>query len=402
MAIVRSVSPIPRRGAIAARLCAGAAFLALLAACSPNPANTAPRAFVAPPVAMAEPGPQVEGQVNLVVWAGYAEKTWTDAFTKATGCKVNANVAGSSDEMVADVKSGEYDVVSAAGDASLRLIASGDVAPVDVSKVPSYAQIYPDLKNQRWNSVDGVPYGIPHGRGANVMVYNKDKITTPPTSLGAIFNPDPAVAGHVTVYNSPISIADAALYLMHQRPELNIKNPYALDQTQFDAAIGLLTKLQPAVSRYWADAQTQQTDLEKGTDLVGTSWQVVLNNLGRDGYKQIAAVKPVEGLTGWSDTWMIAAGAKNPTCAYKWLDYISSPAVNAQAAEFFGEAPANSQACAKTTDPKFCAEYHADDPVYWKDVWYWTTPTARCLDGSSRLCVPYADWVTAWTRITQK
>ena len=403
MAIVRSVSPTRRRGAIVARLSAAVAVVALLAACSDGPAGTAPGDFGPPPIPMAEPAAAAEGQVNLVVWAGYADKSWTEPFTSQTGCKVNATEAGSSDEMVADVKSGQYDVVSASGDASLRLIASGDVAPIDVAKVPSYAQIYSTLKDQPWNTVAGVHYGVPHGRGANVLVYNKDKVTTPPTSLGAIFDPDPTVAGHVTVYDSPISIADAALYLMVHQPSLGIKNPYALDRNQFNATIALLTRLQPAIGHYWSDTTTQLNDLMNGTDLVGTSWQVVLNTLAGKVRKDIVAVQPVEGVTGWSDTWMIAAGAKNPTCAYKWLDYITSPAVNAKVAEFYGEAPANSQACAKTTDPGFCATYHADDKAYWDNVFYWTTPTARCLDKRTDVtCVPYSDWVTAWNRIKQK
>jgi putative spermidine/putrescine transport system substrate-binding protein len=401
MAIVRSVSPTRRRGSLAARLSAAVAVLALVAACSDGPAAVPPGKFVPPPIPMAEPGGGAEGQVNLVVWAGYAEPDWTDPFAKATGCKVNATVANSSDEMVSDVKSGQYDVVSASGDASLRLIASGDVAPVDVGKIPSYAQIYPNLRDKPWNSVDGVPYGVPHGRGVNLMVYNKDKIKKPPTSLGAIFDPDPALAGHVTVYDSPISIADAALYLSQAQPQLGIKNPYALDRPQFDAVVALLTKQRHSVGSYWSDTGTQQRDFKRGADLIGTSWQVVLKGLAKDGHNELTAVKPVEGVTGWSDTWMIAAGAKNPTCAYKWLDYITSPAINARVAEYFGEAPANSQACTKTNDAGFCATYHADETSYWENVWYWTTPTARCLDQSTRTCVPYSEWVTAWNRIKQ-
>ena len=402
MAIVRSVSPERRRGPFAARVSAVLAALALVTACSSGGDSTAPAAFVPPPVPMVEPGAQPEGELNLVVWAGYAETAWTAPFTQQTGCKVNAIAAGNSDEMVADVKSGQYDVVSASGDAGLRLIASGDVAPVDVSKIPSYAQIYPSLKDRPWNSAGGVPYGVPHGRGANVLLYNKDKIKKPPTSWGAVFNPDPSVAGHVTDYDSPLSIADAALYLMHSQPSLEIKNPYSLDQKQFDAAVALLTKQRTAVGSYWSDTAAQQADFAKGADLIGTSWQVVVNGLVASGHKNLATVKPVEGVTGWSDTWMITAGAKNPTCAYKWLDYISSPKVNAQVAEYFGEAPANSQACDKTSDPGFCAAFHADDQAYWDNVWFWTTPTARCLDGRSNVtCVPYSQWVSAWNRIKQ-
>jgi putative spermidine/putrescine transport system substrate-binding protein len=381
------------------RLSAAFAALTLVAGCSSGPGSGKAGAFVPPPVPMAEPGPFAEGNLDMVVWDGYAENQWVVPFEKQTRCTVHADVAGSSDEMVADVKSGRYDVVSASGDASLRLIASGDVAPIDVSKVPSYAQIYPDLTNQPWNSVNHVPYGIPHGRGANVLIYNKDKVNPAPTSLGAVFQPDPSVSGHVSVYDSPISIADAALYLMKSEPALGITNPYALDQNQFDATVALLTKQRAAVTDYWSTTGEQKTAFAKGADVIGTGWQVVVNGLAGNGVKQVATVKPAEGSTGWSDTWMVSATAKNPTCAYDWLNYISSPSVNAQVAEYFGEAPANSQACAKTVDPKFCTTFHADDKSYWDNVWYWTTPTAHCLDGSNRSCVPYSQWVAAWNKI---
>jgi putative spermidine/putrescine transport system substrate-binding protein len=384
------------------RLAAAVAALALVAGCSSGPGSATADAFVAPPVPVAEPGAAPEGDLYMVVWDGYAETQWTAPFQKQTGCTVHADTAGSSDEMVADVKSGRYDVVSASGDASLRMIASGDVAPVDVSRVPSYTQIYSTLKGQPWNSVNGVPYGIPQGRGANVLIYNKDKVKTAPTSLAALFDPNPAVAGHLSVYDAPISIADAALYLMNSDPALGIKDPYALDKGQFDAAVALLTKQRTAVGDYWVNPADQEAGFVKGGDVLGAGWQGVVKNLQGQGYGDIAAVKPSEGTTGWSDTWMVTSMAKDMTCAYAWLNYVSSPAVNAQVAEYFGEAPANSQACAKTKDPKFCATYHADDPAYWNDVHYWKTPTARCLDQSDRACVPYSQWVAAWNRIKQQ
>ena len=398
MAIVRSASPGRRYGSLAARLAAVVAALALTAGCSSGAGSAAAGAFVAPPVPMAEPGSASEGDLYMVVWDGYAENQWIVPFQQQTNCQVHADTAGSSDEMVADVKSGRYDVVSASGDASLRMIASGDVAPVDVSKVPNYAQIYPGLKDRPWNSANGVPYGIPQGRGANVLIYNKNKMA-PPTSLGAVFNPDPSAAGHVSVYDSPITIADAALYLMSSQPALGIKNPYELDKNQFDAVVALLTKQRAAVGDYWPDTADQEAAFAKGADTIGTGWQVVVNGLQNSGHGEIATATPTEGTTGWSDTWMVSATAKDLTCTYEWLNYISSAAVNAQVAEWVGEAPANSQACAKTTDPKFCAAYHADDESYWKNIWFWTTPSARCGGGGDGTCVPYSQWVAAWNRI---
>ena len=402
MAIVRSASPGRRYGFLAARLAAAVAALALVAACSSAPGSGTVGAFAPPPVPMVEPGAAGEGGLYMVVWSGYPDPQWILPFQNQTHCTVHADTAGSADEMVADVKSGRYDMVAASGDASRRLIDSGDVAPVDVSKVASYPQIYPALENQPWNSVNGVPYGIPQGRGANLLLYNKDKVKSAPTSLGALFVADPATAGHVSVYDSPMSIADAALYLMNSQPALGIKDPYSLDKGQFDAAVALLAKQRDQVADYWRSPIDQLNGFLKGAHTIGTGWQEIVKNLQASGARDVAAVMPAGGTTGWADTWMVTSMAKNPTCAYKWLNYITSPAVNAQVAESFGEAPANSQACAKTVDPKFCATFHADDQAYWQNVHYWTTPTAHCLDNSDRACVPYPQWVAAWNRIKQQ
>ena len=112
------------------------------------------------------------------------------------------------------------------------------------------------------------------------------------------------------------------------------------------------------------------------------------------------AILPSEGATGWSDTWMISSKAKHPNCAYMWMDHIVSPEANAAVAEWFGEAPANSKACALTSDKSFCATYHADDEAYFQQIWSWTTPIAQCLDGRTDVtCKDYSAWTQAWTEI---
>ena len=133
--------------------------------------------------------------------------------------------------------------------------------------------------------------------------------------------------------------------------------------------------------------------------MVGTTWQVGANIASADGAKVVALV-PDEGATGWSDTWMIGSKTKNPNCAYKWLDYIASPKVNAEVAEYFGESPANAKSCDMTKDPKHCETYHSADAAYADRIWYWTTPVAECLDGRKDVkCTDYSEWTKAWTEI---
>jgi putative spermidine/putrescine transport system substrate-binding protein len=385
-----------------------AAAILLLAACgkSGNTNTAGPGGASLPNIPKLASLGSGEGQVNIVSWAGYVEdgsndKTvdWVHSFEQQTGCHVNNKVAGTSDEMVSLMRTGDYDVVSASGDASLRLIYGGDVAPVNTDLVPNYADIFPGLKMQAWNSVNGVAYGIPHGRGANILMYRTDVVKPAPTSWGAVFDPNSPYKGKITAYDSPIYIADAALYLMKTKPDLNIKNPYALDDTQFNAAVDLLKQQNKTIGEYWSDYTKEVEAFKSGNSVLGTTWQVI-TNLAQADKAPVEAILPSEGATGWSDTWMISSKAKHPNCAYKWMNHIVSPQVNAAVAEWFGEAPANSKACQYTVDKSFCTTYHADDESYFSKVWYWNTPIAKCLDGRTNVtCKDYKAWTAAWTAI---
>ena len=242
-------------------------------------------------------------------------------------------------------------------------------------------------------------YGVPHGWGANLLMYNTDEVEPAPTSWSAVFDDASSYAGKVTAYDSPIYIADAALYLMKTQPDLGIKNPYALDEDQLAAAVDLLKKQKENVSEYWSDylkevAGLQDRRLGHRHHLAGH------RQVARGRGLPVEAVLPEEGSTGWSDTWMIGADAPNPNCAYAWMDYITSPEAQAAVAEYFGEAPANTKACDLTTDASFCETYHAEDAAYADQIWYWTTPIEQCLDGREHAtCTDYGDWTTAWTEV---
>lgn len=346
-----------------------------------------------------------EGSLDLISWAGYVEPEWTKPFEQKTGCKVNDKIAGTSDEMVQLMRSGQYDGVSASGNASARLVEGGDVNPVNVSLVPNYKTVFADLKNQPYNTFDGVNYGIPHGRGANLLMWNTNDVKPAPKSWSVILDPKEAAKykGKISAYDDPIYIADAAVYLKAHQPDLGIESPYELNEEQFEAAVNLLSEQRPYVGEYWSEAAKQISAFAGGDSVVGTTWQYQYFELKGAG-KPIAASPasqgflPEEGSTGWSDTWMISSSAKHPNCMYMWMNWVIEPKVNAEIAEFFGEAPAQEKACEETANPNFCSEYHAEEPAFWKRVYYWQTPLADCGNGESD-CKDYNDWVQAWTSI---
>src|SRR4051795_3494319 len=378
-------------------------------ACGGSSTSGSSSANAAPPVpkiAMAQSVGAGEGSLDLINWAGYAEDgtndksvDWVHPFQKATGCIVHDKIGNTSDEMVQLMKTGRYDGVSASGDATLRLVYGSQVAPVNTSLVPNYATIQEFLKNRSWNAVNGQMYGIPHGWGANLLMWNTKVVKTAPTSWGVVFDANSPYKGKVTAYDSPIYIADAALYLMKHQPDLGIKDPYALDADQLQEAVDLLKKQKEHVSEYWSDYLREVQAFKTGDSVIGTTWQVIAS-VAEGEKAPVDAVLPDEGSTGWSDTWMVASKAAHPNCAYAWMDYITSPKAQAAVAEYFGEAPANTKACSLTTDKSFCDTYHAEDAAYAEKIHYWTTPIEQCLDGRTDVkCTNYGDWTTAWTEV---
>ena len=342
-----------------------------------------------------------EGELTLVAWEGYTEKQWVTPFEKKTGCKVSAKFAASSDEMVTLMRSGgggQYDMVSASGDASLRLIYGHDVQPVNVNLVPDFKNFILPMRSPPHNTIKGVHYGVSLQWGPNTLLYNTTKVKPAPTSWSSIY--DSKYKGKVTVPDNPIQIADAALYLSKTKPSLGIKDPYELTKAQFEAAIGLLEQQRPLIKKYWALASDEIELFKRGDVWLGASWPYQTNTLV-DAKAPVRDLIPKEGATGWADTWMLSAKAKHPNCAYMWLQWISTPKVQAQQAVSFGETPANKLACAHMDKiaKGSCAKYHANAPLsYYKTVKFWKTPVADCGNGS-KSCMDYTTWVQAWQEL---
>jgi putative spermidine/putrescine transport system substrate-binding protein len=395
-----------RRTTFARAVALGTIAALALSACGSDTKTTASGGFVPPSLKPLDKLGAPEGSVNVLAWPGYVENgsndksvDWVTGFEKSSGCKVNIKTFGTSDEAVQLMRTGQYDVVSASGDATLRLIAAGDVEPVNTSLISNYPDIFDALKKKPWNSVNGVVYGIPHGRGANLLMYRTDKVKPAPDSWSVVFGGGSAYKGAVTAYDSPIYIADAALYLMKTQPALGIKNPYALDARQLVASVALLKAQKANVGEYWSDYLKAVQGFKAGSTVVGTTWQVIAN-LAQSEKAPVAVTLPKEGATGWSDTWMVSAKSQHKTCAYKFIDHLVSPKVNAQVAEYFGEAPANRKSCALTVAKDHCAIFHANDEAFFSKIYYWNTPIPQCLDGRTNVrCTDYAQWTKAWTSI---
>ena len=349
-----------------------------------------------------------EGALGIVAWAGYIERgetdknfDWVTTFEADTGCKVTVKTAATSDEMVALMNEGGFDLVTASGDASLRLIAGKTVQPVNTDLVPSWGKVDERLQNAPWHTVDGVHYGVPYQWGSNVLMYNTEVFKEAPTSWNIVFEetnlPDGKPnAGRVQAFDGPIYIADAALYLMHHKPDLGIKDPYELNEDQYKAALELLRAQRKIVSKYWHDAFVQMDDFTNEGFVASSSWPFQVNIL-KSQSKPIASTVPQEGATGWADTTMMHADAEHPNCAYKWLEHSISPKLQGDLAAWFGSVPAALEAC-KGNELLTDAGCDTNGLGNFDKIAFWKTPTAKCASQEAG-CVPYYRWVSDYIAV---
>ncbi len=354
-----------------------------------------------------------EGQVDIVAWPGYIERgetdknyDWVTDFEKSSGCKVNIKTAGTSDEMVALMNEGGFDLVTASGDASLRLISGKRVQEINTSLIKSWGTVDERLQSAPWHTVDGKHYGVPYQWGANVLMYNTKVFPEAPKSWSIVFEeqnlPDgKSNKGRVQAFDGPIYIADAALYLMKKKPELGIKDPYELTEAQYKEALTLLRAQRQIVARYWHDAFVQMDDFKSEGMVASSSWPFQVNILKADKAVMektpVASTIPEEGATGWADTTMMHVDAPHPNCAYMWLEHSINPKLQGDLAAWFGSVPAVPAACkgnALLTD----AGCDTNGMGNFEKIHFWRTPVAKCASQAEG-CVPYYRWVSDYIAV---
>jgi putative spermidine/putrescine transport system substrate-binding protein len=345
-----------------------------------------------------------EGRLDIVAWPGYIERgesdkayDWVTGFEKETGCKVSVKTAATSDEMVSLMTKGGYDLVTASGDASLRLIVGKRVQPINTALIPNWKNIDPRLQNGGWYVVDKQVYGTPYQWGPNVLLYNTNTFKQAPTSWNVVFEPQDLPdgkpnKGRVQAYDGPIYIADAALYLKSAKPELGIKDPYELNEEQYKAVLELLRQQQPLIHRYWHDATVQMSDVKNEGVVASSSWGYMVNGLKAEN-QPVASTIPKEGATGWADTTMLHSEAKHPNCAYKWMDWSLQPKVQGDVAAWFGSLPAVPAACtgSELLGAEGCKTNGFDN---FDKIAFWKTPQAQ-----GGKFVPYSRWTQDYIAI---
>lgn len=265
-------------------------------------------------------GASAAEDLTMIIWEGYADASFAKPWADANNATIQATPAGTGDEMFAAMQGSDgatYDLVSASSDLPRRLYDADLLMEIDPTKLTNYDQLYDQFKQPPYLTFDGKLYGVNFAWGPTIMLYNPEEVETPPTSWNAML--DEQYSGKISTWNYPLQIAQYAL-LLDPKPE----DPFELNDEQLAQIKDMLIKQRPLIRKYW-DLGGEVAELFLNGEVViadGWPW-ITLQVLGSEG--KVVEATPSEGVTGWSDSWLISKNAKNPDLALKWADYMIGP-----------------------------------------------------------------------------
>jgi len=325
-------------------------------------------ALLAGAAGMALPGgAYADGELNMLVWEGYADESFIVPFEQASGCQVTATYVGSNDDFVPKLAAGGgvYDLITPSIDAAPVTVAAGYIDAIDTSKVPALSDVYELFRNSPGLTMDGKQWGVPWTWGSIPFMYRTDMITEELTSIAALW--DPKYAGKVSLWDDK-----SALYVAARlNGDTNI---YSLDDAQMERAKAKLIEQKPLIRKYWGTAGELVNLFASGEVWISNTW---------GGYQSAELTKqgipvkefiPIENAEGWMDSWQLVTGSPNVDCAYKWLNYSLTAEAQCGVANITGYSAANPVAAESCMSPEQYTALHQDDIDYINRLILWQTP----------------------------
>ncbi len=262
--------------------------------------------------------------LNLLVWEGYADPSFVQGFEEKYHCKISASYMGSSDELVAKLRggsAGNYDVISPSSDVATSIAAAGLALPLDLSQIPSYGQLSPQLTSLPLVRIKGQVYGVPFMWGPDPLIYDTTVFPKPPESWTVFW--DPKYRGKISVWDDLSTIYMAAQVLGYDKPDPS--QLYNLTDEQLDAVKKKLLELKPNIRKMWSTGG-ELTNLFQNHEVVAAmGWPLMTNQLRKINFP-VGETIPKENTTGWIDHLMITAGSENKELA------LQIPAVHGRGA----------------------------------------------------------------------
>jgi putative spermidine/putrescine transport system substrate-binding protein len=393
--------------------------LVLLAGCSGTRTGTSKTADATPtataPGASPSSSPPSRGLIRLVVTPGPVQNgnvdprnDWVTPFEKRTGCQVQLKNATTDAQVVNYVNQGigrsYYDGVLADPEVLGQLIEAKAVQPLNVQRITGYSQISPRLRNAPGEVSGGKVYGVPYIWDSYVTGYDVGKVKPAPQGWTSLFAPGSAsrYAGKITVPDSPVTLALAALYLKSAQPSLGISDPFELTKPQLAAAQQAVSAVRRHVGTFWTQDSSVIGQLGDGQDLLGAVLSHQIVQLSRAGLPTAGVPMPSAAAGAGPavadvQSWIVTSQAPETPCMYQWLSWSVSNYVQERVSAWSNEAPASPAACRGAAVAN-CAAFRETSLPTARNIVFDHLPVSDCGNGQTG-CTDYPQWQSDWRHV---
>jgi putative spermidine/putrescine transport system substrate-binding protein/spermidine/putrescine transport system substrate-binding protein len=313
--------------------------------------------------------------LNLLVWEGYADPSFIQAFEEQNHCKVSASYMGSSDELMAKLRggsAGNYDVISPSSDVATSIATAGLAAPLDLSKIASYRQLSPQLASLSLVRTNGQVYGVPFMWGPDPIIYDTTAFPQPPDSWNVMW--DPKYKEKVSVWDDLSTVYMAAQVLGYDKPDPS--QLYNLTDEQLEAVKKKLLELKPNIRKMWATGGELTNLFVSHEVVIAMGWPLNTADLKKLNFP-VGETIPKENTTGWIDHLMITAGSENKELAHKFLEYMIEANTQKLVTDKTNYVPANPQSRQFMTPAEVKIRHLDDVDNYQKRIYFWQNVPRR-------------------------
>ena len=290
---------------------------------------------------------ELTGTLYYYNWADYVNPETYKAFTADTGVKIKKDFFVSNEELQAKLQGGArgYDLAAPTGYMVQILAESGLLEEIDWSQLPTVEKTL----DERFRKLPYDPddkWSVPKDWGTTGFVYRTDIVNEKPTSWRDFVDlAKGPYSGKVTVLDGIPECIGSMLCMLGYSYNSE-------DEGEIEEAKQELIDLKPHLLAITSTEYKQM--LIDGKAVMGLGWN-------GDG-AAVAAKKPAEyviaeeGGEFWVDAYVIPTGAKNPTAAHAWIDYVYDPEHNAMETEYtFYGSPVKRDMLEPVMDPKVFA-----------------------------------------------
>jgi putative spermidine/putrescine transport system substrate-binding protein/spermidine/putrescine transport system substrate-binding protein len=313
----------------------------------------------------------IGGELNFMVWEGYTDTLFTRPFERACGVKVNPTYMGSSDDLVAKLRAGgaqTVDLISPSSDAVTEIVEAGLASPLDLARIPTYAELSPSFRALPLAKKDGQTYGLPWAFGPNPLIYDSTKVKPAPTSWSVLW--DPSYRGKISLQDDIATLYMVAQYLGMDDPNDRSKL-YNLSDADLAKVKAKTLELRPSVRKYWQTAGDLTQLFQGGEVVLGEGWPLMTHQL-RLAKFPAGEVIPKEHTTAWADHWVLTSGAQNLDAAYAWLEYAAQPFTQKLLADVTGYIVANPVAKMYMTPDQAAGQHDVAEYGAQVNFWQWS------------------------------